>query len=247
MLPTLGLSAFEAATQIFSRPDTLAYPTDVMNTLTQLSLVWACVLVAAGLLCMYHGFKYYRVVTIVMALLIGGMIGYALGHRYNAQVIVSACCALLFAVACWPFMKYAVAIVGGLVGSFVGANAWTAIDAAIHTPEGPANPANAHGPYWVGALLGLVIVGMLAFIVFKISVVFFTSISGATLAMFGVMAILLHIPQWGTSIQSEFKGNAIVLPLLVIVPAIVALILQEAKPDGSHAGPKPAAKPAGAH
>lgn len=244
LLPTLGLSVLDVITNVFSRADTLAYPANVMKNLKELDLGWAAVFVVAGLLCMYHGYKYYRVVTVIMALLIGGILGYTLGHRLKADLIVAGCCAALLAVACWPFMKYAVAIMGGLVGSFVGANAWTAIAAAIYTKDGAANAVNANGTYWVGALMGLIIFGMLAFILFKVSVVFFTSISGATLTMLGILAILLHIPSWGKSISDEFQDNAIILPLLVIVPAIIALILQEAKPEGSHAGPKPAPKPA---
>lgn len=244
MIPTLAVSVLEITTKVFSRADTLAHPADLMENLRQLSLIWACIFLASGLLCMYHGYKYYRVVTVVMALLIGGIVGYGLGQRFKAEIVVGGCSAALLAVACWPFMKYAVAVMGGLVGAFVGANAWTAIAAAMYTRGAGADPnivQSSH--YWVGALLGLVFCGLLAFILFKFSVVFFTSVSGATLVLFGVMAILLQIPKWGVAIQDEFKTNAIVLPLLVIVPALIALILQEAKPEAA-GGAKPAGKPA---
>lgn len=249
MLPlfaaTTTNSVFDIATSIFSRADTLANPGILLDQLQQLSMIWAAVFLAGGLVCLLHGHKYYRVITVIMALIIGGVVGYALGKRVQADYIVAGCLAALLAVCCWPLMKYAVAAMGGLVGAFLGANAWSAVLATMNTHGNGSHPDPHLNTYWVGALLGLVICGMLSFILFKLTVVMFTSVSGATLAVLGALALLLQVPTWNSSIRDNIARNAIALPLLVVVPAIIGLILQHAQP-GKTADPasKPAAKAA---
>ena len=92
-----------------------------------------------------------------------------------------------------------------------------------------------------------VIYGMLAFILFKLTVVVFTAVSGSTVAVLGALALLLQVPNWNSSIRSSIATNAIALPLLVLAPAAIGLIFQHApaggKGGGDHGG-KPAAKAA---
>ena len=82
---------------------------------------------------------------------------------------------------------------------------------------------------------------MLAFILFKLSVVMFTSVSGSTMAVLGAMALLLQVPQWQSSVTKSLSSHTIVLPLLVLVPAMIGLILQEARPEKAAEGQKKAA------
>lgn len=236
----------EVLTQIFSRLDTLAAPGELLKQVQNLSLIWGAIFLAAGLLCLFQGAKYYKVVTVVLALAIGGIVGYALSRKMEAAPIVSGCLAALFAVCCWPLMKYAVAIMGGIAGAFLGANAWTAIaaTAAGHAENGGA--AASSRLCWVGALMGLIICGMLAFVLFKLSIVFFTSVSGATVALIGALCLLMQVKGIQESMTKNFGHNALVLPLLMIVPACIGLIMQHTSPDkGPAAGSaKPAPKPA---
>lgn len=235
-------TVFGILSSIFGRPDTLTQPADLLKHLEQLSIVWSTIFLAAGLICMLNGYRYYKTVTVVLALAIGACMGYYLGGKVDKGYIVAACLAALLAVACWPLMKYAVAVMGGLVGAFLGANAWSAI---LATVENTAKPDPAQQTYWVGALIGLIVCGMLAFILFKLSVVMFTSVSGATVALFGALSLLLQIPTWRDPIMQNLQDNAMVLPLLVIVPAIIGLIIQQSQPEtagggGGKGSPKPA-------
>jgi len=230
--------------RIFGRPDTLTQPSDLLNHLEQLSIVWSTIFLAAGIACLLSGYRYYRAVTITLALGIGACMGYYLGGMMDKNYIVAACLAVLLGVACWPLMKYAVAIVGGLVGAFLGANAWSAILATVNNT---ARPDPSQQTYWVGALIGLIVCGMLAFILFKLSVVLFTSVSGATIALFGALSLLLQVPAWRSTIIQSLHDNAMVLPLLVLVPAIIGLIIQQSQSDpnkGAPPAPAKAPKPA---
>jgi len=220
----------QVITSVFSRPDTLAHPDQLMPHLQSMSVIWAVVFLTAGLVCILNGYKFYKPVTVVLALLIGASVGWALGQRIQAESYITAgCLGALLAAACLPLMKYAVSIMGGLSGSFIGANAWTAVGRLMAEGSGKVN--NAADTCWIGALIGLVVFGMLAFILFKLSVVLFTSVSGSTLAVLGAMALLLQVPQWQSSVTRSMSSHTIVLPLLVLVPAVIGLILQESKPD----------------
>lgn len=230
---------FEIMARIFSRADTLAHPRELVSDLQALSIVWAIVFLAAGITCLLQGFRYYKTVTVILAAFLGLILGYALGKRINAEYIVAGCVAMLFAVGCFPLMKYSVAVMGGLVGSFLGANAWTAIAHLDKSSNGASMAQN----YWVGALVGLIVCGMLAFILFKLSVVLFTSVSGATIAVMGGLSLLLQVPNWERPVNNSISAHAAVMPLLVMVPAVIGLILQNTKGMGGDAG-KPSPKPA---
>ncbi len=224
---------FDTINSIFGRLDTLAHPQYLVRMLQEISIVWAVVFLIAGLVALFNGSKLYKWVTIALAMTIGICAGYAMGKRINAEFIVAGCLGLLLGVGAWPLLKYAVAAMGGLVGAFLGANLWGAA-------AGVADPSNARTiaeTYWVGALMGLIILGMLAFIVFKLTVTFFTCVSGATIAMIGLLALLLQVPPWRQSIDSwSGRANSMVFPLLVIVPAVIGLILQQFKTSGDPAG-----------
>ena len=219
----------EIVTSVFSRPDALAHPAQLVPHLQSMSIVWAIVFLTGGLVCMLNGYKFYKPVTVLLALLMGASVGYALGQKIQAEAhIVAGCLGALMAVACMPLMKYAVAVMGGLTGSFIGANAWTSA-AKLMTEKGQAGLAAEHA--WIGALLGLVMFGMLAFVLFKLSVVMFTSVSGSTLAVLGGMALLLQVPEWRQSVIKGLSSHTIIMPLLVMAPALIGLILQQARPE----------------
>ena len=235
--PDKGL--FDVMTSVFARPDTLAHPDQILPHLQQLSVLWALVLLAGGLMCLLSGYKFYKPVTVVLALFIGGCVGWAIAQKLQAeQTIVAGCVGALLAVTCLPLMKYAVAVMGGLTGAFIGANAWAAVT-RIGADPGAVNKAAEH--YWVGALIGLIVFGMLAFILFKLPVVPCSTVSGSTTAVRGAMALLLQVPQWQSSVTKSLSSHTIVLPLLVLVPAMIGLILQEARPEKAAEGQKKAA------
>lgn len=212
---------FEVITAIFTRGDALAHPAHITAHLQDLPMVWGVVFVVLGLLTMLNGFRFHQAVVIVLSGLIGAFFGYFLGKQIGSPYIVAGCLSALFAAGSWPLMKYAVALNGGLVGAFIGANLWTAL--MVLNGDGVEKAAEH---YWIGALVGLILLGLLSFIVFELSVVFYTSIVGATIAVFGSVSLLLQV--WHQPVTDSIsKAHSVVIPLLVLVPAIIALILQE--------------------
>lgn len=223
---TAQATLFDPIVKIFARPDALAHPKELLDALQAMSVVWAVVFIIAGIVCMLNGYRFYKSVTVILALLVGMFAGYALSARLQAPAyIVAGCLGLLMAVLCFPLMKYAVAVLGGLTGAFLGANLWTAIVHVVYKndPGALANAAKFNG---IGALIGLLVCGMLAFILFKMAVVLFTSVSGSTVAVLGVLALLLQIPGMHESIFNSISKYPVVVPMLVFVPTIIGLILQ---------------------
>lgn len=234
-------SVFEVVTSVFAKMDALAHPEHLARHLAALPVVWGVIFMVSGLVCAFEGYKHYKVVTIAMAFAMGAFAGYCLGKRIDAAYVVSGSMAALFAVMCFPLMKYAVAVIGGLVGSFLGANTWTALATLLSkTPD--------HVPqyHWIGALIGLIVCGMLAFILFKHSIVLFTSFSGSTMAVLGAVALLLQMPPVRDSLAREMtRAHVVIVPLLVLVPTIIGVILQHGQGEGKGAAAKPpAGKPA---
>lgn len=234
-------NVLDVLNQVFSRADTLAHPQALTQTLQSLSLVWALVFVVAGLVALLNGYRLHRWVIVITALLLGVLAGYWVGQKINSAYVVAGCVGILAAVTCFPLMKYAVAALGGLAGAFVGANAWTSIARAAASPQ---NVESIAANYWVGALMGLIIFGMLSFVLFKLSVIFITTISGSTLAVLGATALLLQIPAWRVPVSEHITAHAAVLPLLVGVPALIGLILQQSWGTPANANKGEAKKPA---
>ncbi|MEZ6192319.1 MAG: hypothetical protein R3C45_13665 [Phycisphaerales bacterium] len=227
---------FETVTAMFSRPDALAQPEALVKNLESLSVVWAVVFLIVGLLCMLNGYRFYKTSTVAIAMFIGLFAGYWIGQQIQAPFVVAGCLGLLLAAVSFPLMKFAVAIYGGITGAFVGANLWAGIAAALNKAADTDIPIDA---YWIGALVGLMLCGMLAFILFKLSIVMFTSVSGATIAVLGGLALLLSFEPWESTIKSGLTASQLVVPLLVFVPAVIGLIMQQTWPDTN---PAPAAK-----
>ncbi len=219
---------FNTVTAMFSSPDALAQPEKLVENLEALSVVWAVVFLIVGLLCMLNGYRFYRTATVAIAAMIGLFTGYWLGQQIQAPFVVAGCMGLLLAAVSFPLMKFAVAIYGGITGAFIGANLWAGVAAALNKAADTEIPVDA---YWIGALVGLMLCGMLAFILFKLSIVMFTSVSGATIAVLGGLALLLSFDPWESTIKSGLTANQLVVPLLVFVPAVIGLILQETWPD----------------
>ncbi|MEM9419835.1 MAG: hypothetical protein AAGA25_12415 [Planctomycetota bacterium] len=230
---------FETIAGMFSRGDALAQPEHVIEHLQALGAVWAVVFVIVGVLCMFNGYKFYKLATISIALLLGMFAGYWFGGKIGAPYIVAGCLGVLLATLAFPLMKYAVSVFGGLAGAFVGANLWAGMAHAINKIASEGGQVRSIIPadeYWLGALLGLLICGMLAFILFKLSVVMFTSVSGSTIAMMGVLALLLSFEPWRQTVSDGLTSSQLVIPLLVFVPAAIGLILQEVNSGGVMAG-----------
>ena len=199
--------------QILTRMDILNHPGELMGTLASMHIVWASVLVVVGALCVLNGYRWHKYVIVICAFLGGLALGHLLSQQMGQSKIVMAAIGLLCAVVATPMLRVAVAVFGGLTGAFIGANVWTAFSAS----------PDAH---LAGAGMGFIALGMLAFIMFRLVIVLFTSIGGAAMVVLGSVTLLLHVPGWETAIQESLSAHQLLLPLLVSVAAVTGFVLQ---------------------
>src|SRR5206468_8498702 len=114
----------------------------------------------------------------------------------------------------WPLMKWAVAITGGVAGALIGASAW-------HTFN--LDPQFA----WAGAMIGLVLFGLLSFILFRGSVMMYMSLQGAVMLIFGALSLILKYPSIGKQLADSITSKPFILPAAIFIPATIGLIYQQ--------------------
>lgn len=195
--------------------DILNRPHELTDAVGKLGMVWAVIFVVLGAVCILNGYKWHKAVILVLAILVGGIAGRLLGDQIGVTNVVTAIAgATLFAVLAWPIMRYTVALFAGLAGAFLGANAWTAF----------GQPQDQH---YIGAMIGLLVLGMFAFIAFRLVIIAFTAIGGASLLTIGGLALLLNMEEWRSGIENSLYENPLVVPIITGAAALVGIVFQQ--------------------
>jgi hypothetical protein len=161
--------------------------------------------------------------VLLNAAVVGAYIGANFGEGDTATV-----CAVIGAVAAaaiaWPTMKYAVAIMGGCFGALLGASLWRTLNL---DPE----------LVWAGALVGLVSFGLVSFILFRGSVMMYTSLQGAFMLVFGILGLIYQYEEFAADVTKHLKVQPYWLPAAIFIPAVIGLIFQQHNtPTGGHGG-----------
>jgi hypothetical protein len=204
---------------------------EFVQYLSTMDPLQAVLLLAIGLTYMLAGYKMFRVlVTANMAFL-----GFALGHivgnwapsPHNLPFVTGVAGALLLGVLSWPLMKFAVSLMGGLIGAAVGAILWRYLARV-------AGQETLVPYYGVGAMLGLVTLGMLTFVIFRMTIIIFTSLQGSAMAVAAALSMLLRYERFRPQVEDGLMNNVHLLPLLILVPTIIAIVIQDATGGGRH-------------
>lgn len=209
--------AVEALSGIFTRMDILNHPDELLTSLSQMPTVLAGIFIVVGLMCVLNGYNWHKWVVVILAFMGGIVLGNMLSAQLGRSSIIAFAIGALCAIIATPMLKITVAIFGGLTGAFIGANAWTAINAAQQ---------DAH---WAGAAMGFIILAMASFILFKLVIVLFTSIGGAAMFVLGSLTMLLQVEGWEVAIRNSLIANDKLIPLLVAVAAIGGFVLQQSR------------------
>jgi hypothetical protein len=188
--------------------------TDIWTFITNLHWVQAAVLIAFGAIYVVYGWRIFKALVVINFAALGLGAGLTLGDKLGSPLWGGLLGSVLLAVACWPFMKYSVAVLGALAGSLLGAALWR----AIGLPD---------GLIWVGASFGLIAGGLLVFASYKVSILMFSSLQGSMLVMIGVLALLTEYPELGTRLTDAAYTHMAFLPLLILIPTGLGVLLQQ--------------------
>ena len=195
----------------------------------QTGVLQAVAFVLVGVVFLLFGYRYFKALVIINAAAIGALCGMYIGTRTGSAgvtsmpVLMGLAGAVLLGVLAWPTIRYCVCLMGAMAGAVVGMGLWNFAGNALGLQDA--------GQYaWAGALVGMVAVGMLAFVLFQTCVMVFTSVQGALMVVSGFCALLLA-PALGLreSVSPALQDNPYLLTLLVGVPAVLGFAFQHAK------------------
>lgn len=201
-------------TQALDRIDLMARPEVLLDSLNSMSIVVASVLLGVGAVCLVRGWRWHRVIVLVLALLGGMGLGHLLSLSMGRSMVIAIAVGILCAALAAPMLKWTIAILAGAVGAFIGANAWGLL--------APDDTTQA----WAGAAMGFVVLAMASFVLSRLVITFFMSVSGGVLLVSGAIALLLRVDAVRDQILVHLEEAPMVLPLLVVVASAIGFIIQ---------------------
>jgi len=211
-------------------PDHWPIQGDLLTWCQQMSPGMAVLLIMAGIVYLLFGYYAFKILVTLNATILGAYFGAVLGESNGIAIPAAIVGGLLAAAATWPTMKYAVAVMGGLFGALLGATFWRLGNLDAHFA-------------WSGALSGLIFFGLLSFILFRQCVMTYTSLQGAVMLVFGILALIFKYDQMSSSLSHSFQIKPFLLPLAIFVPTLLGFIYQQNMfPAGGGGPPAPAKK-----
>jgi len=182
----------------------------------------AMMLVICGLIYMVQGWKAFKILVVVNAAILGAFLGNQLGSHLqgrNMPIFASAAGAILCAVLAWPMMKLAVGVMAALIGGLLGSAFWSYLTTAMGRPD-----ISQHA--WAGGVLGMVTLGLLSFVIFKMIIMVFTSLQGAMMFASGALAAMMKVDYLRMDTYNAITNHNHPLMLAIAVPAIIGFALQ---------------------
>lgn len=190
---------------------------DLVNWCVNMDPITIGVLIICGFLFLFNGFKLHRQLIALTGAIVGGYLGAGLAMRVGLPVLAGAPAgAILLGVVAWFATAWSVAAVGSICGAFFGAAAWSvyAMDPRLT---------------WCGALAGAVVVGILCFVIFRISVILFTSLQGSAMLVMGVLGVAYQYPVMRPHLAQSVPTWRYSLPSVIFVLMLIGLAYQYLK------------------
>jgi hypothetical protein len=189
----------------------------IWEQISTLTWLQALIAVSFGAVYLFYGWRIFKVLAVVCFGMLGLFAGIKAGKVLGSELWGGVIGLVVLAVLAVPLMRWAVSILGAAAGGIVIGSICRAL--------GLSNEL-----VLAGALIGIVAGGMISFIVFKISVMLFTSLGGASLVVIGILA-LLHLREQNQTeptnfIRSLVNENNWFLPVVLIFTTFVGMVIQ---------------------
>ena len=194
----------------------LSIPVDaIWEQVTSLGLVEALTFISFGVVCMFYGWRVFKILVTICFGLIGLIVGVQ-ANKYLVEgnvVWLSLLCVILFAALSIPLMKYGVSLLGAVAGAIITSGLWL----------GLGLPQNY---IWAGGLVGLVAGFLVSFVIFKVAVILFTSLGGSGLTVVGTLAILYKYMNSPDRLEAAVFEYKWLMPTMFVVPMVIGMALQ---------------------
>jgi hypothetical protein len=194
-------------------PRSLPSQLDLLNACDKMGPLPAVILIIGGVIFLMFGLSFYKWLVTLDAAVVGAVVGAMIGQQLGGALpggILGGFCA---AAVTWPLMKWAVAIMGGLFGALLGMTLWRAGGLDV-------------GFIWTGAVMGMITCGLLCFIIFKGSVMTYTSLQGSVMLIFGLLGLVYNYKPVAEAITRGLAVKPFLLPLAIFIPTVLGLLYQ---------------------
>jgi hypothetical protein len=212
----LAQTAAQTAKQTTEQPQTIIPIDRFWEEITSLSQLEALTFISFGVVCLFYGWRVFKVLVVINFALLGMMMGMAITEKIiglNNQFAGGIAGMIILAVLSVPLMRWAVCLLGAAAGGILTSGIWYA--------------AGLTDKYiWAGGLIGIVAGGMISFIIFKAAVILFSSLWGSILIVVGSLALLYLYPRTSTKVEDLVFSLKWFLPTLIIAPTAIGFVLQ---------------------
>lgn len=187
----------------------------IWEHISSLDLVEALTFISFGVVCLFYGWRIFKILVTICF----GLIGLGVGVWINSKLVagnvvwLAMFSVLVFAIFSFPLMRWGVTVLGALSGGILTAGVWL----ALGLPQEYV---------WAGGLVGLIAGGMISFIVFKIAVILFTSLGGSTLMTVGILAVMYGYMVDRQKLETLVFQYQWFLPAMILLPMAVGVYMQ---------------------
>jgi hypothetical protein len=184
----------------------------------------AALLLILGIVFLLFGFTIYRALIALTAAILGAYLGFGITEKMqNMSLIGLSVGAVIFGAVAWVWTNWIAAAIGAIIGGLLGSAVWQMAG---------LNPAFA----WSGALTGAVFLGLLCFILFRISVIIYTSLQGAVMLAFGALGMAYRYDAAGKFADERMRAWPMLLPVTVLVFMLCGIGYQYMKAPAGQGG-----------
>lgn len=187
----------------------------IWQHITSLSKLEALTFISFGSVCLLYGWRVFKILVVISFAAIGLVLGMLLSEKIGDgnNPMLGLLVSIVMAIVSIPMMRWAVSILGAAAGGILTAGIWY----ACKLPE---------EYLWAGSLTGIVAGGMISFIVFKLAVMLFSSLSGSALVGAGVLALLYIYPQTTEQIHRLVFEEKWFLAVILAAPTLIGVLMQ---------------------
>jgi hypothetical protein len=178
-----------------------------------LTWVEAVIVIAFGLILLFHGWRIYKTLVVISFAMIGLFLGKLLGEKAGSPLWGAVIGMVAMGFASIPLMQWGICILGAIAGGALTASFWYAAD----LPD---------KYILAGALIGVIAGGMISFIIVKAAVTLFTSLQGAIFVVLGALALLAAWEQSAAKIESIYFEQKWFVPALLTVITAAGIYVQ---------------------
>jgi len=187
----------------------------IWEHITSLGLLEALTFISFGTVCLFYGWRVFKVLVTISFALLGLLIGVWINRLLvEGNVIWLAIITTgLFAFLSISLMRWGVSVLGAAAGAILTGGIWL----ASGLPQ---------QYIWAGGAIGFIAGFLISFIIFKAAVMLFTSLGGSALMVVGILAVLYQYMGADQKLEDLVFNQNWFLPVVLLAPVIAGIILQ---------------------